>query len=113
MTNFPNDADGDVLNSLSSEGVDLSKPRKIDFYCYAPDHETALEIIEELSKLCFESDIYKNTEAANESKRLSVYSAKVMVPSYEAIIEEQRVLNRLLKKYKTVCDGWGTLSDGA
>ncbi len=112
MTNFPNDADGDVLRSLASKGVDLSKPRKIEFYCYAADYQTALKIVEEVSELGFTPDIFDDREGSDKSKRFSVYSAKTIIPSYDNIIEEQRVLNELLEKYQTECDGWGTMSNG-
>lgn len=112
VTDLPNDVDGDVLRSLSEKGVDLTKPREIEFYCYAPDYKIASQIVGELSQHGFTPHIYDDGEEDNDaSKRFSVYNAKMMVPTYQDIIETQRILNSLLKPFGTECDGWGTLSD--
>lgn len=108
MTKFPNDDDGNVLQALHAKGVDLTKPREIEFYCYVSDLAQANEVATKTKALGFLPDIYED----ETTSKISVYSIKKMVPTYQDIIENQKVLNSLLKAYGTVCDGWGTLSEG-
>ena len=36
-TDYPNDADGDVLRRVAAGGADMSKPMDIDFFIVASD----------------------------------------------------------------------------
>ena len=108
---FPNDADGDVLRSLVERGVDLTKPRIIDFYCYARDELTAQSIVDDLTQLGYACRISLDEETEEPEERQSVYASRSIVPSYKTVIEIQSELDLLLRRYETVCDGWGTLVD--
>lgn len=112
MTDYPNDADGDVLRSLAAKGVDLTQPRLIEFYCYAATSLIAEKISEKLTALGFKCDIFEDDdEGATDDTRISVYAGRVMVPSYQGVTQVQNELNILLKEYETYCDGWATLVD--
>jgi regulator of RNase E activity RraB len=108
---FPDDEDGDVLRSLQSKGVDLSKARNIDFYCYVPDRATAHKIVEEMNEMGFDSRLFEDEEVGPSDEWLSVYGGIRMVPDYDDLIRTQIELNQVLARYGTHCDGWGTLID--
>ncbi len=111
MKDFPNDDDGDVLRGLLAKGVDLTLPRKIEFYCYAENEGFALNIAKQLDSLGYKSEVFDDDEAPSEDRRFSVYSTLDMVPSYEEVVKTQRKLNSILSNFNTRCDGWGTLVD--
>lgn len=106
--NFPNDPDGEVLFRLSETGIDMSAPRKLEFYCYVSDLAQANEVAMKTKALGFIPDVYED----EITSKISVYMAKIMVPTYQEVMKTQKILNSLLKAYGTVCDGWGTLSEG-
>ena len=108
---FPDDDDGDVLRSLQAKGVDLSKARDVDFYCYVPDPVTADRIMAEMSRMGFDCRPFVSEELAPPEQRLSIYGTKLMVPDYDELIRIQIELNEMLVPYGTHCDGWGTLVD--
>jgi len=110
MTDYPNDADGDVLRSLAAKGVDLTQPRRLEFYCYAATVLIAQKIAKKLTDLGFKCDIFEDEEVTDDT-RISVYAERVMVPSYQAVTRVQDELNILLKEFGTHCDGWATLVD--
>lgn len=112
MIDYPNDADGDVLRGLAAEGVDLTQPRLLEFYCYAASSAIAEDICARLTALGFKCHIFEDDEQeAPDDTRLSVYAERVMVPSYDAVIRVQNELNAVLSEFDTCCDGWGTLFD--
>lgn len=111
MKEFPDDDDGDVLRGLQEKGVDLSQPREIEFYCYAENESKAIEIAGCLNEVGFKSEVFYDDEAPTQEKCYSVYSAQVMIPSYDDIVKAQSALNLVLSSFNTRCDGWGTLVD--
>lgn len=107
---FPRDDDGDVLYSLAKNGVDLSLKRKIEFYCYTANVEIAEKIADDLESYGYASTVFVD-DGVDGDGRVSVYSAILMMPSYDLIVLEQQRLNLLLARYGTFCDGWMTERD--
>ncbi len=103
---FPDDDDGEVLFALASEGVDLSRKRELEFYCYAENESTAEKIADDLSTYG-----YRPSLQVDGDQKVSVYLAIVMLPSYDLIVLEQKRLDIILARHKTRCDGWMTGSD--
>lgn len=108
---FPDDDDGDVLRGLYKKGVNLRRSRSIDFYCYVRSRAVAGEVVKRVERTGFKCDIHDDPDAPTAAKRLSVYCSRRMVPTYSGIVQQQRRLNLLLKRFGTRCDGWGTLVD--
>jgi Regulator of ribonuclease activity B len=106
---FPEDDDGEVLYRLASKGIDLNIKRRIEFYCYAENENTAVLIVEDLSSYGYDSSIFVD-DSGGGSSRISVYSSITMRPKYELIVLEQKRLDLLLEPYNTNCDGWMTES---
>jgi len=106
---FPKDDDGEVLFNLASKGIDLSKKRYLDFYCYVENNMVASELVDDLATYGYVSRIFID-EGGDLSRKFSVYARIFMRPDYEIIIAEQKRLDAILKFYGTYCDGWGTES---
>lgn len=106
---FPNDDDGEVLYRLAAKGIDLSEKRKIEFYCYAQDENTARQIVADLASYGYKSSVFVDDDKG-VSESISVYASISMLPKYELIVVEQRRLNVILEAYNTRCDGWMTES---
>jgi len=106
---FPYDDDGEVLYGLAAKGVDLRRKRLIEFYCYAADEDTARQIADDLSSYGYRSHVSVDGDD-DSSRRVSVYSAITMMPTYDQIVLEQTRLDLVLKAYGTRCDGWMTES---
>jgi hypothetical protein len=102
--NYPNDADGDALRQVLSEGADMSRPMVIDFSVEARDQQTALRIAELVSAHGFDPSV----SADDEDGTWSIYCAKSMLATYEGVVSIQDQLNELLNPLGGICDGWGT-----
>ncbi|WP_430428976.1 ribonuclease E inhibitor RraB [Parasphingorhabdus sp.] len=106
---FPDDDDGRVLKGLFERGVDLQKPRLIEFYCYCKEHHVK-KIADKFEEAGLSPEIFEDKESEDTATRYSIYGSKKMVPQYDKIIGIQIQLNEVLKEFETKCDGWGTLS---
>ena len=108
---YPNDADGDVLQRLSDGGFDFSNRHDVDFYCYASNYEKAEQISSIASEQGYECDITISEDEDDPLKKHSVYMTVNIHLNYEGIIARQASLNDWLKSFKTHCDGWGVMSN--
>ena len=98
---FPDDADGQVLRNLADDGVDLSKPRTVDFTIEAPDLDTARSLIERIAVAGYIPRLY-----VDEQGSVSLYCAVDMILTYDAVIERQVQLNAICIPVGAECDGW-------
>ena len=105
---LPHDDDGNVLRSLAANGSDLSKEMEIDFMVLVPDRDIGLAFSEKVSPLGFRTEV----EREAVSGRWTCYCTRIMIPSYDEIIEVQKKLGDLGRDYKACPDGWGTLGNG-
>lgn len=55
MSQFPDDADGEALELLASQGIDMSQPIQIEFAVAAPDEESAKAIEDALIQAGYEA----------------------------------------------------------
>ena len=99
---FPDDADGDVLQKLVDDGLDLSKSRTVEFTITVPDLLTAKSLLELIAASGYIPHLYVDDEDGS----VSLYCAKDMILTYEAVIEKQDQLNALCKPVGAECDGW-------
>lgn len=106
---FPDDDDGEVLYMVANKGIDLTRKREIQFYCYASDEIVAQRIVEDLATYGYDSSVYVD-EHEGGTASTSVYSSITMLPNYGLIVLEQKRLNLILEPYNTSCDGWMTES---
>jgi hypothetical protein len=104
---YPNDADGDALRKVASNGADMSKPMVIDFSVAAPNQDVARRVAELVVAHGFQPSI----SADEQGGGWSVYCSKSMRATYDGVLEAQRCLNELLRPIGAICDGWGTFGN--
>lgn len=104
---FPQDSDGDALRSLISTGSDLSQEMDIDFAVKVPNQETGVAFARVIEPLGFRTSVSKY-EATNE---WTCNCSRIMIPSYDAIIQIQKMLEEAGRPYKCTPDGWGTFGN--
>lgn len=105
---FPDDANGDVLRRLVSQGDDLTRPRDIDFIAVFADEHSAEEFANHFRGLQYAVSV-ENTQTA-EGLPWDVKVVKHMVPSYEAIEEFESLLESIATPMGGRNDGWGSVS---
>jgi hypothetical protein len=104
---YPDDADGDALRKVAESGADMSRPMVIEFSVDAPDERAARRVAKFLAPVGFDPSIFHDDETGS----WSVYCAKEMLATYEAVVDVQSELNRLLQAHGGHCDGWGTFGN--
>jgi hypothetical protein len=104
---FPNDADGDALQSLYKDGVNFKKQQSVEFFVAVPDKVTG-EKLSQVLKLegfnCF-------LEQDDETEEWACCCSKRMLLNYNELINIQNKLNNLSKSHGGYSDGWGVFVD--
>ena len=68
---FPNDANGAVLQSMVDAGMDLTQEHEIEFCHLFPDEDSALEMEQRMSKKNIDVDIYNNAELMEDAEMVA------------------------------------------
>ncbi|HEY1556897.1 MAG TPA: ribonuclease E inhibitor RraB [Kofleriaceae bacterium] len=102
---YPNDADGDALRRIESDGIDTSRPIRVDFMVAAPDRSVAEDFATLALKRGYKTDIDA------EGDEWTVYCSKVMLVTYDSVVQAQRELDELARPYGAHSDGWGTFGE--
>jgi Regulator of ribonuclease activity B len=103
-TQWPDDADGDVLRRMAARGFDFGQPCLIDFnvdFDSWPPPEVALTRLEQRfpsTRTCPSSD-------GGGYVQFQVYGKL----SYELVVNTQRVVSNEMATFGGVCDSWGVL----
>jgi hypothetical protein len=104
---FPDDDDGDALRLLAESGSDLSQEMEIDFAVDIPNQQAGEAFAAALAGMDFEIDI----DFDEEDNCWTCYCSRVMVPTYEAIVEVQATLERIGRPFGATPDGWGSFGN--
>lgn len=102
---WPNDADGDALRTLSDSGFDFSKPNLIDFtvqFHSWPPHHQALRL---LARDYPSVTVCTEDEGQAGHLEFQVYA----LVTYELVTNTQSHVTELLAPYKGECFSWGVL----
>ena len=105
---FPDDENGDVLRRLVSAGVDLSKPRDIDFVVVFREEYAAQAFAGQIRDLGH-NVLVERTDTASGLP----WDARVirhMVPDHAAIRRFEEQLEKLASPHGGRNDGWGCQS---
>ena len=99
------EADRAVLEQLRRDGVDLTRPRTIEFFLYFPSREAA-----ESAGHALREDGFTIGEAGerSEEQKWLVLATRTMAPELAALTEARRVLDVVAGRYGGEYDGWGT-----
>lgn len=120
MSNYPDDADGEVLAQLAEHGIDMTQPLQLEFMIAADGDESAEAIRQALKKKGYdatieydegEPDEEGNVDADDEEfgPSWTVYVHRRMVPDYDAIIKIQQDLDAVAEPLGGYSDGWGAM----
>ncbi|WP_160725363.1 ribonuclease E inhibitor RraB [Bacillus sp. USDA818B3_A] len=104
---FPNDADGDALQSLYKDGVNLKKQQSVEFFVAVPDQTTG----EKLSHVLKEEGFNCFLEQDDETDEWACCCSKRMLLNYNELIKIQKKLDNLSKPLGGYSDGWGIFVD--
>ncbi len=103
--NFPDDADGDVLRSLESEGFDFDKPVWIDFNIDFEEWPPPLHAITLFQERYPEAVIQPREE---EGIGYVLFQIQARL-AYELVIRMQAQLTEGMRPFQGNCASWGVL----
>ncbi len=110
-SNFPDDADGNVLRGLVDRGVDLSRPCVVEFFITIPNESKGKELLKILEENNFKDcRLYHNVpdEHYDFEDSWDIIYTKKFVITYDEIVNIQNKLDELSKPFDSHIDGWGT-----
>jgi hypothetical protein len=101
---IPNDDTGAALRRFVNNGWDLAKPMEIDFFVAVPSEQDGYQVSVKARELGFQTSV----EQDDETLKWTCYCTKVLVPTYEAIVEIENQLNFISTPYGGYSDGFGS-----
>jgi hypothetical protein len=104
---YPNDGDGDALRRLARDGNDMTRPMEIDFAVAVPNEAAGLAVAKVVEGLGYRTDVARDEETGD----WTCYCSRSMVPTYAALADAQRELDRVAKPLGGASDGWGTFGN--
>jgi hypothetical protein len=105
MTDWPDDADGDVLRRMARSGFDFEKPSLIDFDVDFEAWPPAPDALVILSREFPSSIVHPPSEDLNGYVQFQVFE-KV---TYALVTRMQAHVSELMSPYGGVCESWGVL----
>ena len=109
MTDYPDDENGRVLQSMFDSGVDLTVERDVEFAHRAPDEALASTLAARAKALGYDVEVYEPDEESLEEGDTDwdVLCTRRMVPTHEAITAAESELARVARELGCREDGWG------
>ncbi|WP_055735440.1 MULTISPECIES: ribonuclease E inhibitor RraB [Bacillaceae] len=104
---FPNDDDGAVLQSLKDSGVDMSKPREVEFILLCPNRRSARKVAKLVELEGYEVDVDED----EEHEEFVLVCKKVIHLTHAEIVKHQHDLEEITARYEVKIDGWGAMVD--
>ncbi|WP_028115725.1 ribonuclease E inhibitor RraB [Ferrimonas senticii] len=104
---FPNDANGELLELMQGEGIDLSQSYMLDFYVIFAEEQQANDAAARVAREFEGAGLFVNF--ADDANMWELRLQQEMVPEYDAITAIETLLNKLCKQFKGKTDGWGML----
>jgi hypothetical protein len=102
---WPNDDTGNVLADMADAGIDLSITHDVVFFQLFEDKKQAQAMAEFITQEY--ADMNVNVHADEIPNVWDLDCTVKMVPSYDAIIEQEQVFEQIAAKYNGYNDGWG------
>ncbi|MGM0924054.1 MAG: ribonuclease E inhibitor RraB [Bacillota bacterium] len=101
---FPNDEDGQVLQTLYRNGFDFSRTHIVEFFIAVPNKKIGDELLIILTNEGYKSEL----GYSDEIQEWTCYCIKEMFVTYENIVEMEKTLNSLSNPLGGYTDGWET-----
>ena len=99
------DPDAEVLERLKSEGVDLTKPRTVDFFFYFDKEENAKKAADQILALGFETSI---SPPHGSQPNWLCHATKSMTPELGQLQGLRRQFDSIASGLGGDYDGWST-----
>ena len=104
---FPNDGDGEALQTLYKDGINFKKQQTVEFFVAVPDQTTA----EKLSNVLKGEGFNCFLDQDDETDEWACCCSKRMLLNYNELINIQKKLDNISKPYGGYSDGWGIFVD--
>lgn len=119
---YPNDENGSVLQSMRDAGMDMAREYPIEFWHLFPDQESAQAMLDELSQIGIQAELFDNSEDLDDEdldydeeieagEGFDVLCIVPMVPTHEAITSMESRLGSLAERHGGSADGWGLYNE--
>lgn len=121
---FPNDANGVVLQSMADAGMDLTQEYEIEFCHLFPDEASALKMNRRMTEMKIDVELYNNAELMEDAEEdefgeidesigegFDVICLVTMVPTHEEITRVELELGEIARECGGEADGWGVMQD--
>jgi regulator of RNase E activity RraB len=104
---FPNDVDGQALQSLYKDGLNFKKPQSVEFFVAVPDRATG----EKVSQVLKEEGFNCFLEQDEDTDEWACCCSKKMLLNYNELVKMQKELTALAQPHGGYSDGWGVFVD--
>lgn len=103
--NFPDDETGQVLAEMHQAGIDLGKSHEVVFFHLFEQQSQAQSMVDHLASAFPEIRCHLHPD---ETPNVwDVDCSLVMIPSYDAIIKQEEIFEKIAAKFSGYNDGWG------
>ncbi|MCH8536664.1 MAG: ribonuclease E inhibitor RraB [Alkalimonas sp.] len=106
MMQFPDDANGDMLQVLTEAGLDLTQPTALDFYLIFKRQDKAERAEQALVTQYPHEPVSLYCNPANQWE---IKITLTMLPSYDAISQQEKEFDAFARKFAGHHDGWGVM----
>ena len=107
--NFPSDENGEILQQMHEEGIDLTQMHAVDFFILFEQQSDANKFAEMIK-----GDELAPTVVVQKCKDTGVWEAVTtitMVPEHGLVSTTEQYLESLANPLKGYGDGWGIMID--
>ena len=110
---FPDTATGLVLGKWKAAGFDLRKELKVEFFAAAPDEESGKRIAELATKSGFGASVEftEFTVGGVRKGRWTCYCTKILIPTYQTIVEHEQAVDEIARQFGGYGDGFGSFGN--
>jgi regulator of RNase E activity RraB len=107
MPNPIDDATREALERIARDGSDLTRPLKMDFFVAVPDETAGRIVADRAAKAGFDTVV----EQDSETEDWTCYCTKVLVPTYDAVVDIESQLDSFASDIGGHADGFGTFGN--
>ncbi len=123
MTDYPDDADGQVLEQIAASGVDMSQPLAFEFTIDVADEASANDTKAALESAGYQATVEFDEGEPDEEGEIdpddeefgpawTVYVGVKMVPDYNDLMRVQSEVREVVEPLGGILDGWGVMLGG-
>jgi hypothetical protein len=109
VSDWPDDADGDVFRRLEESGLNFDSPVQIDFNIDFSNWPPAQEALQVLADRYSAISVVEPVEDFTGYVEFQLFER----PTYERVMAIQAEVSGLMARFGGVCESWGILAAGA